>query len=149
VISHVTLEIDKDLLGPELRFWRLLGYDRMQRTRAMGQTEWLRSWPGLAAEGWASSWIHLVPVERSSLPVAVIGEGESRAELVGGRAHPAVVVGSRFNEVLRLLLRGGTPVHLYPEHWGRRAMTRSPSGWRVEVLEAHPLAKWPAAPRDD
>lgn len=138
LISHVTLEIDNSLVTAELGFWAWLGYKRLQRTRQMGHTEWLRSWPGLAAEGWASSWIHLVPVPAYELPQAPLG--------VGGRSHVAVVIGSQFARVVRTK---DWPVYEAEEHWGKRVFTRSPSGWRIEILEAHPRAAWPGAPRED
>jgi hypothetical protein len=58
----------------------------------------------------------------------------------------AIVLGGRFREVVATKL---WPVYEAEEHWGRRVFTRSPTGWRVEVLENHPRASWPGAPRSD
>lgn len=141
MISHITLEIDKSLVPAELGFWAILGYKRLQRTRAMGRTEWLRSWGGLAEEGLPSSWVHLVPVEHDDVPGSRFG--------TGGRGHPAVVVGSQFERVCEELSRSDHGLVRVEPHWGERAFTRCPSGHRVEILSNHPAAKWPGAPVSD
>jgi hypothetical protein len=142
VISHVTLEIDAKLVRAELDFWGWLGYKRLQRTRHMGVTEWLRSWPGLAEEGCASSWVHLMPVPAHELPYSEL----KGRRFVGGRSHLAVVVGSQFENIVASRLY---PVSEVADHWGPRVFTQCPTGWRVELLRQHPAAKWPAAPVED
>ena len=138
----MTLEIDASLVRAELDFWGWLGYKRLQRTRAMGKTEWLRSWPGLAEEGFASSWVHLIPVPANELPVAWL----SGHRFVGGRSHAAVVLGSQFKQVVESRLY---PINKAEDHWGERVFTLCPTGWRVELLATHPRATWPAAPVED
>ena len=142
MLSHLTLEIDAKLVRAELDFWGWLGYKRLQRTRAMGRTEWLRSWPGLAEEGWASSWVHLIPVPAVELPYAEL-KGH---RFVGGRSHAAVVLGSRFKQVVESRLY---PINPVEDHWGQRVFTMCPTGWRVELLANHPAASWPGAPVED
>lgn len=142
MISHLTLEIDAKLVRSELDFWGWLGYKRLQRTRAMGPTEWLRSWLGLAEEGWPSSWVHLIPTPAEQLPVSWI-DGH---RCVGGRSHAAVVLGSQFD---RVIASRTYPVSQAESHWGPRVFTLCPTGWRVELLRNHPAATWPSAPVED
>lgn len=138
----MTLEIDVRRVEQELTFWRHLEFVRLQRTRQMGRTEWLKGPDG--------AFIHLFPIARLE---AGVEWAWGRTGSVPRYGHVAIVP-KDFEVILRWIGKSvGEFVLQYEwlsDYWGaRRVCVYSPSGHRVEVMEFAPSVKWPAAPEED
>jgi catechol 2,3-dioxygenase-like lactoylglutathione lyase family enzyme len=114
-IQHVALEVRRERVGEELRFWALLGFAEVQPPGSLAErSAWVQS---------GATQVHLLFADAPVAPP----EG-----------HVAVVAGD-YDATLAALREGGFEPLDRPEHWGAaRAFVRSPEGHRVEVMAAPP-----------
>lgn len=136
MIHHVTLEIVDRLKSQELDFWRAVGYVRLQRTRQMGKTEWLRE-ELVDARGGPVSHVQLVAVKS---PATEFGLGGVALTCPRG-------LDVAMESLDRLPFK--VEATWLEEYWGaKRLLVVSPSGHRVQLMEYAPGATWTTAPRD-
>lgn len=138
MIHHVTIKILPSVKNQELDFWRALGYVRLQRTRQMGKTEWLREEVSDSRE-YPTSNIHLFAEDG----------GESKWESL---EHVAITCPRGLDVAMENLdrLQFKVEAEWGEPYWGaRRLFVRSPSGQRVELMEYAPVAAWSPTPDGD
>jgi catechol 2,3-dioxygenase-like lactoylglutathione lyase family enzyme len=115
VIQHVSLECQRADENAQLRFWALLGFERVEP-------------PGTLAE--RSTW-----VARAGTQVHLLFAEEPVAPPQG---HVAVVVGD-YDGTVAALRAAGFDVDPRQQHWGApRAFVRAPGGHRVELMASPP-----------
>jgi catechol 2,3-dioxygenase-like lactoylglutathione lyase family enzyme len=115
VIHHVALEVrGRDVAACE-RFWRLLGFARVEPPPSLrDRAVWLER---------RGTQIHLLLATRPVIP---------------RNAHVAVAVDD-YEKTLDRLLEGEHDPEPRPEHWGApRCFVRSPAGHLVEVMASPP-----------
>jgi hypothetical protein len=114
-LQHVSLETRPGDVEAEVRFWELLGFDRVQPPGDLGaRATWVQSGP---------TQVHLL---HAADPV-VMPQG-----------HVAVVC-SDYVATLDALSAAGCEIDERAQHWDApRCYTRSPAGHRVEVMAAPP-----------
>ena len=116
MIAHVALEVREDDVDECLRFWELVGFERVEPPASLGdRAAWVQ------ADG---TQVHLLFAERPVAPP----EG-----------HVAVVVGD-YDGTLAALREAGFEPDPRTEHWGSpRAFVRCPAGHRVEIMAFAPV----------
>ena len=115
MIQHVAIEVLREDVDACLRFWRLLGFERVPA-------------PGTLAE--RATW-----VQAGSTQVHLLYADEP---IVPPEGHVAVVVGD-YDATLTALREAGFKPDPRTEHWGSpRAFVRCPAGHRVEVMAFGP-----------
>lgn len=114
-LQHVSLETRPGDVEAEVRFWALLGFERIEPPGALSErAAWLRGGP---------TQIHLL---------------YAAAPVVAPQGHVAVVC-PRYVETLDALSHAGFEIEERAQHWGApRCYTRSPAGHRVEVMASPP-----------
>lgn len=119
-LQHVTLEVNPTDIERSVRFWELLGFERVEPPAALAGTfVWMER------EG---TQIHL---ERNPSPI------------VPPHGHAAVVV-EDFDRTVDRLREAGSEVTPGREHWGaQRAKTAAPGGHVVELMAAPPARRRP------
>jgi catechol 2,3-dioxygenase-like lactoylglutathione lyase family enzyme len=117
MIQHVALEVREQDVAACVRFWALLGFERVQAPEALAaRSTWVQA---------GTTQIHLLYAER---PTAA-PEG-----------HVAVVVDDH-DATLQALREAGFDPQPRTEHWGSpRAFVRCPGGHRVELMAFGPDA---------
>jgi catechol 2,3-dioxygenase-like lactoylglutathione lyase family enzyme len=114
-LQHVSLETRPSDVEAEVRFWTLLGFDRVEP-------------PGTLAE--RSAW-----VQADATQIHLLFADDP---VVPPKSHVAVVV-KDYMSVLDALSAAGFEVDERPRHWGApRLQVRSPGGHLVEVMAAPP-----------
>jgi catechol 2,3-dioxygenase-like lactoylglutathione lyase family enzyme len=116
MLHHVSLEVRREQVDECVRFWELLGFERVQPPETLVErAAWLQS---------GATQVHLLYAEAPTVPP----EG-----------HAAVVVDD-YAAVFDALARAGHSPEPRYEHWGAsRCVVRDPAGHRVEVMSAPPL----------
>ncbi len=117
MIQHVALEVREPDVEACLRFWALLGFERVAAAAALAaRSTWVQA---------GATQIHLLYAEQPVVP----REG-----------HVAVVVGD-FEATLDALRGAGLDPQPRTRYWDSpRAFVRSPSGHRVELMAFAPDA---------
>jgi catechol 2,3-dioxygenase-like lactoylglutathione lyase family enzyme len=114
-LQHTSLEIRRDDVEPELAFWALLGFERVDTPDAL---EGVATW--VARRG---THIHLLHADE---PVVM------------PRGHVAVLVDD-YDATLERLRGAGFRFEPTVEAWGvGRGFVRTPAGHRVEVMAGPP-----------
>lgn len=115
MIQHVAIELRERDVEACLRFWALLGFERVQPPAALAdRAAWVQAGP---------TQVHLLFAEQPD---------------TAPRGHVAVVVGD-YDATLAALRRAGFEPQPRTEHWGSpRAFVRCPAGHRVEVMSFGP-----------
>jgi len=114
-LQHTSLEIRRDDVEAELRFWALLGFDHVATPSGL---ESRATW--VARDG---THIHLLHAD---------------APTVMPRGHVAILAGD-YDATIARLRDAGFDVEPDEEFWGAaRAFVRTPAGHRVEVMAAPP-----------
>jgi hypothetical protein len=114
-LQHVSLETRPGDVEAEVRFWALLGFDRVEPPGALAErATWLQA---------GATQIHLLYAE---------------APIVPPQGHVAVVC-PEYLETLDALSHAGFEIEERAQHWGApRSYTRSPAGHRIEVMASPP-----------
>jgi catechol 2,3-dioxygenase-like lactoylglutathione lyase family enzyme len=114
-LQHVSLETRPGDVEAEVRFWALLGFDRVEPPGTLAErATWVQS---------AATQIHLLFADEPVVPP---------------QGHVAVVC-KDYMSTLGALSAAGLEVHERPPHWGApRLHVRSPGGHLVEVMAAPP-----------
>ena len=114
-LQHVSLETRPGDVEAEVRFWLLLGFERVEPPGGLSErATWLQA---------GATQVHLLYAD---------------APVVPPQGHVAVVCPA-YIETLDALLEAGFEIEERPAHWGApRSFTRSPAGHRVEVMSAPP-----------
>jgi catechol 2,3-dioxygenase-like lactoylglutathione lyase family enzyme len=114
VLHHVGIEVAPQDLERSVRFWELLGFDRVEPPAALAEFTWLER---------GGTQIHLLPTESPTVP---------------SRGHVAVVVAD-FEGAVEGLIEAGFDVDRRSEYWGSpRAKAIAPGGHVVELMAAAP-----------
>jgi catechol 2,3-dioxygenase-like lactoylglutathione lyase family enzyme len=115
VIQHVAIEIQEQHADACVRFWALLGFERVAPPPALAQRAvWVQR---------AGTQVHLLFVDE---PV------------VAPQGHVAVVV-EDYDETLRALRETGLDPQPRTEYWGSpRCFVRCPAGHRIELMAFAP-----------
>ena len=115
MLQHVSIEVLPDEVEAAVRFWELLGFERVESPEPLGgQVTWLER---------SGTQIHLIHTEAATVPVL---------------GHCAVVVDD-FAQALERVEAAGHEVAETRKLWGaRRAFAIGPGGHRVELMEAPP-----------
>jgi catechol 2,3-dioxygenase-like lactoylglutathione lyase family enzyme len=114
-LQHTSLEIRRDDVEAELRFWALLGFDHVDTPSGL---ESRATW--VARDG---THIHLLHADEPT---------------VMPRGHVAILAGD-YDATLARLRDAGFDVEPDEELWGAaRGFVRTPAGHRVEVMAAPP-----------
>lgn len=115
-LHHVSLEIRREDVAAEVRFWAIVGFAQVAPPRALTRrSAWL-------ARG--GTQIHLLFADAPAIPA-------------GG--HAAIDVGGDYEATLQRLRDAGFAPEPRTEHWGApRAFVRSPAGHRVELMRRAP-----------
>jgi glyoxalase/bleomycin resistance protein/dioxygenase superfamily protein len=120
-LQHVSLETRPGDVEAEVRFWALLGFERVAPPGELGQrATWVQA---------GSTQIHLLHAEQPVVPP---------------QGHVAVVC-PEYARTIDALSAAGFAVDERAQHWSApRSYTRSPAGHRVEVMAAPPAQAAPA-----
>jgi catechol 2,3-dioxygenase-like lactoylglutathione lyase family enzyme len=115
VIQHVAIEVRERDIAPCVRFWALLGFERVEPPAALAdRSAWVQA---------GGTQVHLLFAEEPVVPP----EG-----------HVAVVVGD-YDATLAALREAGFEPDPRTQHWGSpRAFVRCPAGHRVELMAFAP-----------
>jgi len=114
-LQHTSLEIRRDDVEAELRFWALLGFDHVDTPSGLGSRA---TW--VARDG---THIHLLHADEPT---------------VMPRGHVAILAND-YDATLARLRDAGFDVEPAEELWGAaRGFVRTPAGHRVEVMAAPP-----------
>jgi catechol 2,3-dioxygenase-like lactoylglutathione lyase family enzyme len=118
VIAHVALEVREQDVEACVRFWALLGFERVPPPAALAaRSTWVQA---------GATQVHLLWVEKPGVPPA---------------GHVAVVVADH-EATLHALRKAGFDPQPRTQYWGSaRAFVRSPSGHRVELMAFAPGAQ--------
>jgi catechol 2,3-dioxygenase-like lactoylglutathione lyase family enzyme len=114
-LQHVSLEVRRDDVPAELRFWALLGFAEVEPAGTLGEsTAWVQR---------GASQIHLLIDDEPVVPPS---------------GHAAVVA-EDFDATIAALRDAGFEPQERPRHWGAaRSFVRTPAGHRVEVMAEPP-----------
>jgi catechol 2,3-dioxygenase-like lactoylglutathione lyase family enzyme len=116
-LQHVSLEVQRDDVPAELRFWALLGFAAVEPPGTLGERS---AW---AQRG--NTQIHLVFTDTPAVPSS---------------GHTAVVA-EDYEATLAALGDAGHRAEERARHWGAaRAFVHSPAGHLVEVMAEPPPA---------
>lgn len=115
MIQHVALEVREQDVEPCVRFWALLGFERVEAPEALrARSTWVQA---------GATQIHLLHNDEPDVPA----EG-----------HVAVVVDDH-DATLAALRDAGFEPQPRTRYWGSpRAFVRSPGGHRVELMAFAP-----------
>lgn len=114
MLHHVGIEVAPAEIERTVELWQLLGFELVEPPASLAEFTWLER------EG---TQVHLMPTESPTVPP---------------RGHTAVVV-TDFERTFATLLEHGFDAERRREHWGvPRAVTISPSGHRIELMQAPP-----------
>lgn len=115
MIQHVALEVRERDVDACVRFWALLGFERVEAPRALAaRATWVQA---------RGTQIHLLHADEPAVPPD---------------GHVAVVVGA-YDATFAALRDAGFEPQERTRHWGSpRAFVRSPSGHRVEFMAFAP-----------
>ena len=115
MIQHVALEVREPYVEACVRFWALLGFERVEAPEALrARSTWVQA---------GATQIHLLHTQQPGVPP----EG-----------HVAVVVADH-EATLAALRDAGFEPQPRTRYWGSpRAFVRSPSGHRVELMAFGP-----------
>jgi catechol 2,3-dioxygenase-like lactoylglutathione lyase family enzyme len=115
VIQHVAIEVREADVEACVRFWALLGFERVEPPATLAaRSAWVQA---------GGTQVHLLFAEEPVVPP----EG-----------HVAVVVGD-YDATLAALREAGFEPDPRTQHWGSpRAFVRSPAGHRVELMAFAP-----------
>jgi catechol 2,3-dioxygenase-like lactoylglutathione lyase family enzyme len=115
MIQHVAIELRQQDAGDCVRFWALLGFERVPAPPALAErVVWLQR---------QQTQVHLLLSEEPVVPP---------------QGHVAVVV-EDYDATLSALREAGWDPTPRTEYWGSpRAFVRSPGGHRVELMEFAP-----------
>ena len=114
-LQHVSLEVRRDDVPAELRFWALLGFAAVEPPGTLGERS---AWTQRGA-----TQIHLVFADAPAVPTS---------------GHTAVVA-EDYAATLAALEEAGHRTEERARHWGAaRAFVRTPAGHLVEVMAAPP-----------
>ena len=115
MIQHVAIEVREADVGACVRFWALLGFDRVEAPPALAaRSTWVQA---------GATQIHLLYAD---------------APVVAPQGHVAVVA-TDFEATLDALRAAGYEPQPRREYWGSpRAFVRCPAGHRVEVMAFAP-----------
>ena len=116
-LQHVSLETRPGDVEDEVRFWALLGFERVEPPGALAErATWVQS---------GATQIHLLLADEPT---------------VMPKGHVAVVC-PQYVETADALSAAGFELEERPRHWGAaRMFVRSPAGHLVEVMAAPPPA---------
>jgi catechol 2,3-dioxygenase-like lactoylglutathione lyase family enzyme len=118
MLQHVTIEVTEDQADACVRFYALLGFERVDPP------------PSLAG---AATW-----VERDGTQVHLMTVDDP---VVPPRGHHAVLVND-YDATLTALRDAGFDPDPRKEHWGSpRSFVRNPAGHRVEVMAGSPARR--------
>ena len=120
MLQHVTLEVRAAQVDDCVRFWGLLGFERMTPPPLLrDRFTWV------AREG---THIHLVPVE----------------EPIAAREGHVAVLAEDYDAALAALHAAGFETRPGSNAWNApRSFVRDPAGHLVEVMSALPVPPWP------
>jgi catechol 2,3-dioxygenase-like lactoylglutathione lyase family enzyme len=114
MLHHVGIEVAPEDLERSVRFWELLGFERVEPPPGLREFTWLER------EG---TQIHLMPTDSPTVP---------------GRGHVAIVAPDLEAAVARLAA-AGFEVERRSEYWGApRAKATAPGGHTAELMAAPP-----------
>ena len=115
MIQHVAIEVREDDVDACVRFWALLGFERVEAPPALqARATWVQS---------RGTQIHLLYAEQPQIP----GEG-----------HVAVVAPD-YDATLQTLREAGFEPQPRTQYWDSpRSFVRCPAGHRVEVMAFAP-----------
>ncbi len=118
MIQHVALEVREQDVAACVRFWGLLGFDRVEPPGALAtRSTWVQA---------GATQIHLLYTE---------------APAVAPEGHVAVVVRDH-DATLQALREAGFDPQPRTQYWGSpRAFVRSPAGHRVELMAFAPESR--------
>jgi catechol 2,3-dioxygenase-like lactoylglutathione lyase family enzyme len=115
MIQHVAIEVREEDVEACVRFWALLGFDRVPAPPALAER---------------STWVQAGPTQIHLL--------YAREPVIAPEGHVAVVVEDHEATLSALRAAGFEPVPR-TEHWGSpRAFVRCPAGHRVELMAFAP-----------
>jgi catechol 2,3-dioxygenase-like lactoylglutathione lyase family enzyme len=117
MLQHVTIEVSAEQVDGCVRFYELLGFERVDPPESLvGRATWVER---------AGTQVHLMPVDEPTVPPS---------------GHHAVLVGEGdYESVLEHLRDAGFEPEPRKEHWGaKRSFVRNPAGHRVEVMAGSP-----------
>lgn len=134
MIHHITFEVGASAVGPEMEFWRALGFSRdYQKGRATNYpVEWLRS-----RHSGDPRYIALKPITDPNWNVVL--------------TESICFVPDDLPTIRRALQRLPLTIkaEVAEEYWGAtRYYVWSPAGHRIELLERQPLAHRYGPPED-
>ena len=115
-LQHTSLEIRREDVDAELRFWALLGFDNVEAPEGLrGRATWV------ARDG---TQLHLLHAD---------------APTVMPRGHVAVLVAEDYDATVARLRDAGFDFRPDDAVWGAaRGFVRTPAGHRVEVMAGPP-----------
>jgi catechol 2,3-dioxygenase-like lactoylglutathione lyase family enzyme len=114
VLHHVGVEVAPSDLERSVRFWELVGFERVKPSPGLTEFTWLER---------GGTQIHLMPTEAPDVP---------------RRGHVAVVAPD-FEAAVTRLVDAGFEVDRRREYWGApRAKAVAPSGHTVELMASPP-----------
>jgi catechol 2,3-dioxygenase-like lactoylglutathione lyase family enzyme len=131
VLHHVSLEVLSEQVEPSVKFWGLLGFDRVSAPEPIAPfVAWFEASPtphaafaAKAAHTNIRTQIHLIEVPEPTVP----------------KAGHAAVVTDDFQGAFDRLVAAGFEVEESRELWGeRRAFATAPGGHMVEIMAAPP-----------
>lgn len=115
MLQHVTIELTRDQVDHCVRFYELLGFQRVDPPESLQERA---TW--VERDG---TQVHLMPVEEPTVPPS---------------GHHAVLVAD-YDATLEELRNAGFDPKPRKEHWGSgRSFVRNPAGHRVEVMAGSP-----------
>ena len=114
-LQHVSLEVRRDDVPEELRFWALLGFEEVEPAGTLAEV---------------AAW-----VQRGATQIHLLFSDDP---VVPPSGHSAVVA-EDFDAVIAALRDAGFSPEERTRHWGAaRVFVRSPAGHVVEVMAAPP-----------
>jgi catechol 2,3-dioxygenase-like lactoylglutathione lyase family enzyme len=114
MLQHVGIEVAPPDLERSVRFWELLGFERVEPPATLAEFVWLER---------GGTQIHLLPTESPTVP---------------GHGHVAIVAPD-FEATFAALEEAGFEVKRRREHWGApRAKALAPGGHVVELMASPP-----------
>jgi len=115
MLQHVTIEVTTAQLGACVRFYALLGFERVEPPESLaGRATWVER---------DGTQVHLMPVDEPVVPP---------------NGHHALLVRD-YAAALTALRDAGFDPEPRTEHWGAaRSFVRNPAGHRVELMAGSP-----------
>jgi catechol 2,3-dioxygenase-like lactoylglutathione lyase family enzyme len=118
MLQHVTIEVGAGEVDACVRFYVLLGFERVEPPESLaGRATWVER---------AGTQVHLMPVDAPAVPP---------------KGHHAVLVDD-YDAAVAALRGAGFDPEPRTEHWGAaRSFVRNPAGHRVEVMAGSPARR--------